>query len=177
MGMPETDLLAPISCLYHFTDRRNLQQIRDLGGLYPLAELEHLGVTIPGFGSDVGSREVDRRRNLHRYVHLCFKSSHPMEYIARQEGRINDSIFLEVHPAVMQWEGVRFTAAMANTNNIQFYTLDEARSLSLIDYEVLYTRTNWSDPQVQQRLQVAEKYEILVPRIIPLDFIRNLPNG
>jgi hypothetical protein len=47
----------------------------------------------------------------------------------------------------------------------------------MIDYEVLYSRTNWSDPQVQQRLQAAEKYEILVPRAIPLDLIRNLPNG
>jgi hypothetical protein len=177
MGMLETDPLTRISCLYHFTDRRNLQRIRELGGLYPLSELEDRGVAILGFVSDAGSREVDRRRNLHRYVHLCFKSSHPMEYVARQEGRISDSIFLEVHPSVMQWEGVRFTAGMANTNNIRLYTLDEARSLSLIDYEVLYTRTNWSDPQVQQRLQAAEKYEILVPRIIPLDLIRNLPNG
>jgi hypothetical protein len=64
---------------------------------------------------------------------------------------------------------------MANTNNVTFHTVDEARGM--IDYEVLYTRTNWSDPNVQQRLQAAEKYEILVPRAIPLDLIRNLPNG
>ena len=47
----------------------------------------------------------------------------------------------------------------------------------MIDFEVLYSRTNWSDYQVQQRLQAAEKYEILVPRVIPLELIRNLPNG
>jgi hypothetical protein len=64
---------------------------------------------------------------------------------------------------------------MANTNNIGFYSMDQARNL--IDFEVLYTRTNWSDPQVKQRLQAAEKYEILVPRSIPLELIRNLPNG
>jgi hypothetical protein len=56
-----------------------------------------------------------------------------------------------------------------------FHTMDQARGL--IDYNVLYTRTNWSDPAVQQRLQAAEKYEILVPRVIQLDLIRNLPNG
>jgi len=64
---------------------------------------------------------------------------------------------------------------MANTNNIAFHPMEQARAM--IDFEVLYARTNWSDPQIQQRLQAAEKYEILVPRVIPLDLIRNLPNG
>ncbi len=98
-----------------------------------------------------------------------------MEYVARQEGRIGDSIFLQVHASVIQWEGVLFVPGMANTNDITFHTMEQARDI--IDYEVLYTRTNWSDPQVQQRLQAAEKYEILVPRAIPLELIRNLPNG
>lgn len=169
------DPLTRIPFLYHFTDRRNLRLIRDLGGLYPLAEMEERGIEIPAPGSDEGSRIVDRRRSLHRYVHLCFKSNHPMEYVARQQGRIQDSIFLQVHASVLNWDGVLFVPGMANTNGITFHTVDEARDM--IDYEVLYTRTNWSDPEVQQRLQAAEKYEILVPRAIPLDLIRNLPNG
>jgi hypothetical protein len=169
------DPLSRIPFLYHFTDRRNLQLIRDLGGLYPLSELEGSGIEIPAPRSDEGSREVDRRRNLHRYEHLCFKSNHPMEYVARQEGRIGDTIFLQVHANVLQWDGVLFCPGMANTNGMTFHTMDQARGL--IDYNVLYTRTNWSDPAVQQRLQAAEKYEILVPRVIPLDLIRNLPNG
>jgi hypothetical protein len=53
--------------------------------------------------------------------------------------------------------------------------MDAAREM--IDYEVLYSPTNWSDPLVQQRLQTAEKYEILVPRAIPLDLVRNFHNG
>lgn len=64
---------------------------------------------------------------------------------------------------------------MANTNNIQFLPVEQAGEM--IDYEVLYTRTNWADPDVQKRLQAAEKYEILVPKAIPLDLIRNLPHG
>ncbi len=174
-GMPEIDPLQRIPLLYHFTDRRNLQLIRDMGGLYPLAELEARGVEIPAPGSDEGSRLVDRRRNLDRYVHLCFKSNHPMEFVARQQGRIADSIFLQVHASVVHWDGVLFVPGMANTNNIAFHPMDQARTM--IDFEVLYQRTNWSDPQIQQRLQAAEKYEILVPRVIPLDLIRNLPNG
>ena len=143
--------------------------------MFPLAQLEAAGLEIPAPGSDEGSRYVDRQRNLHHYVHLCFKSNHPMEYVARQEGRIGDTIFLQVHPSVLQWDGVLFCPGMANTNGITFHTMDEARDI--IDFNVLYTRTNWSDPVVQQRLQTAEKYEILVPMVIPLDLIRNLPNG
>jgi hypothetical protein len=172
--MPEIDPLCRIPFLYHFTDRRNLQLIRELGGLFPLAELEAHGIEIPAPGSDEGSRLVDRRKNLHRFVHLCFKNNHPMEYVARQEGRIGDTIFLQVHASVIQWNGTLFVPGMANTTGIMFHTMEEARGM--IDYEVLYTRTNWGDPEVQQRLQAAEKCEILVPRAIPLDLIRNLPN-
>ena len=104
-GMPGIDPLRRIAFLYHFTDRRNLELIRKMGGLFPLAELEERGVEIPAPGSDEGSRLVDRRRDLHRYVHLCFKSNHPMEFVARQEGRIGDSIFLQVHASVINWAG------------------------------------------------------------------------
>ncbi|MCX6592693.1 MAG: DarT ssDNA thymidine ADP-ribosyltransferase family protein [Acidobacteria bacterium] len=173
--MPEIDPLRRIPHLYHFTDRRNLQLIRDLGGLYPLAELEERNVAIPAPGSDEGSRFVDRQRDLHKYIHLCFKSVHPMEFVARQQGRIGDTIFLQIHASVLHWEGVLFAPGMANTNNIQFLPVEQAGEM--IDYEVLYTRTNWADPDVQKRLQAAEKYEILVPKAIPLDLIRNLPHG
>ena len=78
-----------------------------------------------------------------------------MEYIARQDGRISDTIFLQIHPSVLQGDGVLFCPGMANTNNIGFYTMEQARTM--IDFDVLYTRTNWSDPAIQQRLQAAEK--------------------
>jgi tRNA U38,U39,U40 pseudouridine synthase TruA len=64
---------------------------------------------------------------------------------------------------------------MANANDIGLFTMQQAREM--IDFEVLYSRTDWKDHHVQQRLQAAEKYEILVPRAIPLDLIRNLSNG
>ena len=98
-----------------------------------------------------------------------------MEFVARQEGRIGDTIFLQVHASVIQWEGVKFVPGMANTNDIGLYTMEQARDM--IDFEVLYSRTDWRDCHVQRRLQAAEKYEILVPRAIPLDLIRNLSNG
>jgi hypothetical protein len=169
------DPLRRIHTLYHFTDRRNLPFIRENGGLHPLSVLENAGIEIPAPGSDEGSRYVDRQRDLHKYVHRCFKNNHPMEHVARQQGRIGDTIFLQIHPSVLEWEGVLFCPMMANSNNATFHSMEEARGM--IDFEVLYSYTNWKDPSVQDRLQAAEKYEILVPGAIPLDLIRNLPNG
>ena len=107
-----------------------------------------------------------------RYVHLCFRSNHPMEYLARQEGRIADSIFLEIHPSVMGFEGVSFTPDVSNKAGVTAIPIAEAANI--IDYQVLYTRTDWSDPAIQQRLKQAEKCEVLVPCCIPLTHIRNI---
>jgi hypothetical protein len=161
--------------LYHFCDRRNLPLIRELGGLYSLAKLEEMGVKIPAPGGNDWSHEADRDRGLDQYVHLCFRNNHPMEFIARQEGRIADSIFLQVHPDVLQLEGVRYAPDVSNKAGVSIYTIVEARGM--IDFEVIYTRTDWKNPAIKQRLDQAEKCEILVPDHIPLELIRNLPNG
>lgn len=169
------DLLRRIPVLYHFTDRRNLPAIRERGGLYPLATLRKQRWNVPAPGSSELSRSLDESAGMDAFVHLCFRSSHPMEHVARQEGRIIDSIFLYVHPEVLQWEGVRFTPDVANKAGVSTYPMQEATQL--IDFEVLYARTEWRRPEIQQRLQRAEKAEILVPHRIPLELIRNLPNG
>ena len=140
-----------------------------------MAILIERGIEVPAPGGNEWSRDADAMKGMERYVHLCFRDNHPMEHNARRDGRIGDSIFLQVHPEVLQWEGVRFTPDVANKSGVQPYTIEEAKGM--IDFEVLYTRTNWSDPAIQQRLQQAEKYEILVPRFIPLELIRNLPDG
>jgi hypothetical protein len=173
--MSPLDPLRQITVLYHFTDRRNLQLIREYGGLYPSDVLKKMGVDIPAPGGNEWSQSADELREMGRYVHLCFRATHPMEFRAREDGRIGDSIFLQIHPEVLQWEGVRFTPDVANKSGVSIHTIEEARHV--IDFEVLYTRTNWNDPVIKLRLQQAEKCEILVPKYIPINLIRNLPNG
>jgi hypothetical protein len=95
--------------------------------------------------------------------------------VARQDGRIVDSIFLEIHPAVLQFAGVKFTDDVSNKAGVILRDIADAGAL--IDFQVLYTRTDWTDSAVLQRLQQAEKCEVLVPECIPLTHIRNLPNG
>lgn len=149
--------------------------IRKLGGLYPLATLMEMKVEIPAPGGNEWSRDADGMKGMNKYVHLCFRATHPMEFTARQDGRIVDSIFLAVHPDILLWDGVRFSPDVSNKSGISHYPMFEA--LDKIDYEVLYTRTDWTDPTIQARLQRAEKCEVLVPNKVPLDMVRNLPNG
>jgi ssDNA thymidine ADP-ribosyltransferase DarT-like protein len=173
--MPGIDPLKRITLLYHFTDRRNLPSIRKHGGLYPATKLAKKQIEVPAPGGNDWSRDADGMKGVDAYIHLCFRATHPMEYVARSEGRIGDTIFLQIHPDVLAWDGVMFTNDVSNKAGVEIHTIQEGRKL--IDFEVLYTRTNWSDPDIQKRLQQAEKYEILVPKKIPLDLIRNLPNG
>lgn len=169
------DTLAKIPRLYHFTDRSNLPLIRQLGGLYPISELERKGIKVPAPGGNQLSHEADAKKGMGNYLHLCFLANHPMEFVARQDGRIKDSIFLQIHPSVLQFEGVKFTAGVSNKSGIEPVAISQADAL--IDFEVLYARTDWKDPAVYQRRQQAEKYEVLVPCLIPLDLIWNVGNG
>lgn len=171
-GDMSIDSVAKIARLYHFTDRSNLPLIRELGGLYPIAELERMGIKVPAPGGNDWSREADARRGMGRYVHLCFLANHPMEYLARQDGRIKDSIFLQIHASVLQFEGVMFSPGVSNRTGVEPVPISQADAL--IDFQVLYTRTEWSDPAVYQRRQDAEKCEILVPQRIPLELIWNI---
>jgi hypothetical protein len=149
--------------------------IKERGGLYSLAMLRRMKIEIPAPGGNEWSHDADGRIGLDRYVHLCFRPTHPMEYVARQDGRIVDSVYLQIHPDVLKISGVMYTAGVSNKSGMRVYTLDQARDL--IDFEVLYTGTDWRDPEIQLRLQNAEKCELLIPDHIPVELIRNFPNG
>lgn len=161
--------------LYHFTDTRNLQSIHEHGGLLPLAELRRQGIRIPAPGGSELSHRLDMERGLDEYVHLCFRPQHPMEYVARQDGRIAESVFLQVDAQVATWPDVRFASDIAYGKKAKIHAMDEA--MQLIDFEVLYTYLDWQDGEVQNRLQRASRYELLVPHKIPIERIRNFPHG
>ena len=65
--------------LYHFTDRDNLKQIIENGGLYSWADCEEKGIDIPKPGGSDFSRELDRRAGLHHFVRTSFVRKHPMQ--------------------------------------------------------------------------------------------------
>lgn len=159
---------------FHFTDRRNLPSIQHLGGLYSLRRLQEKGVDIPVPSGDELSHRRDIEQGLDRYVHLCLKEEHPMEYVARDKGRIQSSIFLQVGLEVLDFSGVMFAPDVSNKSGVELHTMDTARDM--IDFEVAYTWMDWSDPEIKQRWDQCRKCEILVPDFISLELIRNFPD-
>jgi hypothetical protein len=160
-----------VKCLFHFTDLRNLPSIAE-HGLLRLAELRSRAVSVAAPGGNRWSHDADTRLGLDKYVHLCLFNQHPMEWTARKEGHVQETAFLQIDPAVLNADGVRFAPGVANKTGVPLLTLDEA--IEQMDFAVVYTRTDWKDPAVQKRLLAARKYEVLVPADIPVNMIRGL---
>lgn len=53
-----------ITCLYHFTSRRNLDSIKRHGGLYSWWDLDTHGITVPCPGGNDFSKLLDRYNGL-----------------------------------------------------------------------------------------------------------------
>lgn len=161
--------------IWHFTDRSNLELIEEYHGLLSLGEAERYGIEIPVPGGNKWSHDADKIKGLHEFVHLAFVDEHPMLFRAKQEGRIPDPIWLEIKSSILLEEGVRFCSDVSNKSGVPILTADEAKGQ--IDFDVLFTYMDWSDPEIQARRQAAIKSEILIPNFIPIDKILSYKNG
>jgi len=157
--------------LYHFTDTRNLPSIRQ-HGLLSTSKLKELGVTVPAPGGNEWSLQQDERLGLDVYVHLCFFSEHPMEYVHRQSGHVQQTRFLRINPDVMSQAGVLITDAVANKVGVVPQSPEVA--LQTLDLEVIYERTDWRVPEIRDRLKLAKVYEVLIPDRVEPKHIGNL---
>jgi hypothetical protein len=155
-------------CFYHFTDTRNLASIAQLG-LQPWSIIQS-ACAHPG--GNQWSHDADIHKGLHGYVHLCLRAEHPMEFAAKQRGDIVESKFLLIDPAIVHRPGILFFSDVSNKTGVNGLTLEQAAEV--MDFEVVYERTNWRDPAVQQRLKASKKYELLVPGPIAPSEIRGL---
>jgi hypothetical protein len=176
-GMARPDPLSRIKWLYHFTDMRNLKLIRKTSGLYSTAKLQEMGVDFYPGGNEQ-SLSADEMFGMDQYVHLCFKRNHPMEYLARQDGRIQETqwIYIDDAASVLQMDGVLYSPGVSNKSGMEPCTIEEARGK--IDYVALFEYLDWSVNENYQRRLAAEKCEILVPDHLPLKYFKKyLPNG
>lgn len=92
-----------------------------------------------------------------------------MAHVAMNDERKLDPIYLEIDPQVIKLANVMITNAPSNQTGV--VRRAAATALDDLDLEVIYKRTDWSDPAVQTRLQAAEKYEILIPESLHTRYI------
>lgn len=155
--------------LYHFTDEANFPSISERG-LLSKERMREKGWWPPlATGGNALSHDLDTYRGIDPYVSLCMTRSHRMKFLAQKDGRLPNPRYLGIHPEVLRIEGTRIAFGIANANGVEILPVEEA--VLKLDTEVLYERTNWSDPAVQQRLQAAEKFEVLIPNNVPIDLI------
>lgn len=160
--------------LYHFTDRRNLPTInRD--GLLATAELRRRGAAPIATGGNAASLEIDARSGMDEYVHLCFTRSHPLLYLAKQRGDIQDGVYVAISPQVMTIPGVKLCVGVAIATDAAVHPSSEV--MNVIDTAVIYQRSDWKDPAVLARLRLMEKSEILVPAAVPRHLLLKTFNG
>jgi hypothetical protein len=101
---------------YHFTDKKNLESIRALG-LLCTRELRRLGIFDKAVtGGDATSLASDARNGVAQYVCLCFTTSHPMCYRARERGV--DPVYLSINPDIIKEASVMITDAPSNQNGV-----------------------------------------------------------
>jgi len=163
-----------IEAIWHFTDKSNIDSIAS-GGLLALGELQRRGIVVPNPGGNQWSHDADRTKGLHEYVHTAFLDDHPMLYVARQDGRLVNPVWLKIDASIILENDVRFTNDVSNKAGVELLTADQA--CEQIDFDVLFTHMDWKNTDVQARRRVALKSEVLIPRCIPLDKILGMKNG
>ena len=157
-----------ITCFYHFTDVRNLENIKKYGGLISWSSCETHDVEIPSAGGSDFSRRLDMRYNLQDYVRLSFCDDHPMAYRLKQEGKT--LVLLKIRIDVAEWEGTLFS-------NINATDVGHSHGGTLSDLQ----KIRWSAVKRNYVSREDEDFkyhqaEILVKTAIPKEFIVNLDN-
>ena len=154
---------------YHFTDKRNLESIRK-HGLLCASELRVRGIFKDVVtGGDQNSLATDTAKGTDKYVCLCFTRGHPMAHVAQRDERALELVLLEINPEVIKIPNVMITNAASNQTGIVRQAAADA--LDDLDLDVIYNWMKWADPAVNARLQIADKYEILVPNCVPVEYI------
>ena len=154
--------------LYHFTNEANFPSIASKG-LLSKEQMRAQGWWPHASGGNELSRQLDTARGIDPYVSLCMTRNHRMKYLAQMDGRLPDPRYLAISPDVLEIEGTMIALGIANSNNVELLPVSDA--IQRLDLEVLYTRTDWSNPDIQARLQAAEKFEVLVPHSVPRGMI------
>jgi hypothetical protein len=160
-----------INCLYHFTDISNIDSIISRGGLYSFKYLADNGIDNVKYGGNDLSHKEDAKLGMDNYVHLCFLKNHPMEHIVRTERSLN-TFWLKINLKVLKIPGVKFTAGVSNKSGVAL--LDTKKALVRLDIDAICNFIPFSIEGNQARKSSAEKYEILIPNLVPLNYIENI---
>ena len=155
-----------ITCLYHFTSRRNLESIIRYGGLYSWWYLETHRIPIPCAGGSDFSRQLDRYNGLQDYVRLSLCPDHPMAYRLKQVGE--DIVVLRISLDVVEFEETLFSDMNAtDSSHHHGGSLEDLKRINIPATQRRFVRRD--DPDFK-----ALQAEIMPKTFIPAKYILNL---
>lgn len=157
-----------VQYLYHFTDRRKLDSIKEHGGLYSWKYCEDHGIKIPYPGGDESSKQLDLSFNLENYVRLSFCEDHPMSWRLQQQGY--DLVLLKIRvDAAYSKNALYSDINAADSNHSHGATIDYLRKIDFSATKLHY---------VSRESPFFKKHqaEVMLKTFIPIECILNLDN-
>jgi hypothetical protein len=170
--------LAQIKCLFHFTDSRNLPLIKEFGGILSGKLLREMDIKFHS-GGNQWSIDQDLRTGMDAYVHLCWDYGHPMAHNIKQRENKPKVVYLKIDKSILERNGVMFSRDVANAKDARpLVAVQEACEGGMIDYDAINNKIGSRLIRENYNRRVAaELSEILVPDLIEIDLIIDLPNG
>jgi hypothetical protein len=158
-----------IDTLYHFTDRANLQSIKEHGALYSWDYCMKNNIHIPIPGGDELSRSLDSRDNLENFVRISFTEKHPMMYLALNQNRIKNPVILKIDAKVVLSQYAKFANMNATRNGVNIGSSIE--DLQKVRFDIVKLKHPFELDEADKPYFQAE---VLILEKIPIHFIRNI---
>jgi len=157
-----------ITILYHFTDRANINSIKQYGGLYSWSYCNKNGIDIPFPGGDLMSRQLDIQYHLQDYVRVSFCDNHPMMWRLQQNGR--NLVLLKISIDVVFFTNSQFSDInAADSSHTHGTTLDDLKRVN-------FSATKQNYVSRESPIFKQHQAEVLVKTWIPIKYIANIKN-
>lgn len=156
MNLQETLKFYGITSIWHFTDRSNLESIKQ-HGLLSLELLEKENIHVPCYGANELSHNLDRQRGLDKFIHLSIIKDHPMQYVKKRSGEIPNPVWLEIDVSVLFENRSGCCKEVANARGSKCYKIDKLAEV--IDLKTLLNNPSYTNPIRKAELIVANKIE------------------
>lgn len=160
--------LHGVKYFYHFTDERNINSIKKLGGLYSWYYCAQHGIEIPNPGGDPQSRNLDTKYDLQDYVRLSFCNDHPMAYRKHKEGAT--LVLLKIKIDVATFRDTMFSDInAADSDHTHGSDLVDLQRVNIGATQKSFVSRNDPDFHTHQA-------ECMVKTFIPIEYIENINN-
>ena len=150
-----------IDWLHHFTDSSNLDSIQK-HGLRSQKYHQQNKINVK-YASSEWSRQRDKDNGYQNCVRLSVVRDHPMGFVAKDEGRINDRIVLQISLAAADLPGVSFSDRNALRSGAQIESAP-----GHLHYDVFNQNYFRVTPKEQKYYQA----EVLVPDCVPAEMLK-----